>query len=130
MVIRSSISKAGNGPGACSFGENGNMATFAEKFCARHNLPPEKYEETVLKYSLFPAAQWLRPVLLLKANYFAADREFVRGVGRLTRSSGFDSEAQDFLYHPNNRGFLRRVFKLRVSARRLSRVVRDAFRES
>jgi hypothetical protein len=107
-----------------------STATFAEKFCARHNLAPEKYDEAVLNRALYPVARWLRPVLVLKANYFAADREFIRGVRRLTRSGNFDSEAQDFLYHPNNRGFLRRGLKLRVSVSRLSRLVRDAFRES
>jgi hypothetical protein len=124
-VIHSSIHKAGNGQGHDASAEKISTATFAEKFCVRHGVAPEKYEEVVLKRSLYPAARLLRPVMLLKANYFAADREFIRGVGRLTRSSGFDSEAHDYLDHPNNRGFLRRVFKLRVSGRRLRRMVRD-----
>jgi len=127
-VIHSLIHKAGSSQGASA--EKIGTATFAEKFCARHGVTPEKYEEVVLKRSLYPAARLLLPVLVLKANYLAADREFIRGVGRLTRSSGFDSEALDYLDHPNNRGFLRRVFKLRVSGRRLRRMVRDAFSES
>jgi hypothetical protein len=102
-----------------------STATFAEKFCAKHNLPLEKHEEIVLQRALYPAARLLRPVLGLKANYFAADHDFIRRVGRLTRLNGFEAEVQDFLYDPENRGFLRRVFKLRVSARRLRRVVRD-----
>lgn len=105
-------------------------ATFAEEFCARRNLAPEKYEEFVLNDSFYPAARLLRPVLMLKADFFAADHEFIRRVGRLKRLGGFEAEVQDFLYDPNNRGFLRRVLKLRVSARRLRCVVRDAFRES
>jgi hypothetical protein len=125
VVSNSSTGLMGEGPSIGAFGEKVNMATFAEKFCARHNLDPEKYEAVAFKRALYPAARWLRPVLVLKADYFAADREFIRGVGRLTRSSNFDSEAQNFLYHPNNRGFLRHVFKLRASVRRLSRMVRD-----
>jgi len=129
-VIHSLIRKAGNGQGHGASAEKINTATFAEKFCARHDVAPEKYEEVVLKRSLYPVARLLRPVLALKANYFAADREFIRGVGQLTLSGDFDSEAQDYLDHPTNRGFLRRVLKLRVSGRRLRRMVRDAFSES
>jgi hypothetical protein len=115
----------GDGLGHGVFVEKMNLATFAEKFCAKHGLPPEKYDKSVLRRSLYPAARLLRPVLVLKANYFAADHEFIRRVGRLTRLGGFEAEVNEFLYDPNNRGFLRRVFKLRASARRLRRIVRD-----
>jgi len=106
------------------------MVTFAEKFCARHNLVPEKYEEVAFKRALYPAARILRPLLMLKTDYLTADREFIRGVGRLTRLGSFQSNVDDYLYHPMNRGFLRRGLKLRVSVSRLSRLVHDAFRES
>jgi hypothetical protein len=130
MVNQESAPTGRAGLGDGRFGPKMTPVTFAEKFCARHGLAIEKYEAVVLQRALYPAARWLRPVLGLNTNYFAADREFIRGVGRLTRSSSFESEAEDYLYHRNNRGFLRRVFKLRVSAKRLSRLVKDAFRES
>jgi hypothetical protein len=119
-----------DGTSVGAFVEKPTLATFGERFCARHSVAPGKYEETVLRRSLYPTARVLQPILMLKANHFAADREFIRGVGRLTRFSSFDSEAQDYLYHPNNRGFLRRVLRLRVSIRRLSRMVQEAFHES
>jgi len=125
MASDSLTRTVGDGLGHGTFVEKMNMATFAEKFCAKHGLPPGKYEKIVLRRSLYPAARLLRPVLVLKADYFVADHEFIRRVGRLTRLGGFEAEVQDFIYDPNNRGFLRRVFKLRVSARRLRRLVRD-----
>jgi hypothetical protein len=125
MASDSLTRTVGDGLGHGAFVEKVNMATFAEKVCAKHGLCPEKYEKIVLRNSLYPAARLLRPVLVLKANYFAADHEFIRRVGRLTRLGGFEAEVQDFLYDPNNRGFLRRVFKLRASARRLRRMVRE-----
>ena len=130
VASHSSTRLVGDGTSAGTFGEKTASATFGEKFCARHSVAPEKYEEVVLRRSLYPAARVLQPMLRFKVNHFSADREFIRGVGRLTRFSSFDSEAQDYLYHPNNRGVLRRVFKLRVSIRRLSRMVQDAFHES
>jgi len=130
MASQSLTRTVGDGLGLGTFVEKMNTATFAEKFCAKHHLPPEKYEKIALRCSLYPAARLLRPVLALKANHFAADHEFIRRVGRLTRLGGFEAEVHEFLYDPNNRGFLRRAFKLRVSARRLRRMVRDAFRES
>jgi hypothetical protein len=125
MASHSLTRTVGDGLGQGRLVEKMNTVTFAEKFCAKHCLPLEKYEKIVLSRSLYPAARLLRPVLVLKANYFAADHEFVLRVGRLMRLGGFEAEVQDFLYDPNNRGFLRRVLKLRVSARRLRRVVRD-----
>jgi len=130
MASHSVTRKVDDGMSQGTFMENMSMATFAEKFCAKHAQPPEKYEEIVLRHSLYPAARLLQPGLVLKANYFAADHAFIRRVGRLTRLGGFEAEVQDFLYDPNNRGFLRRELKLRVSARRLGRMVRDAFSES
>jgi hypothetical protein len=120
----------GEGTSVGTFGEKMKLATFAEKFCARHNLVPEKYEEVAFKRALYPVARILRPLLMLKADYLTADREFIQGVGRLTRLGSFQSNVDDYLYHPRNRGFLRRGLKLRVSVSRLSRMVQDAFRES
>lgn len=99
--------------------------TFAEKFCFQHGIHPSDYEAVVLRLSLRPVARLLRPILNLNPNYFAADREFVRGVGRLTRLADFQAEAQDFVYHPDVRGFLHRTLALRVSRERLRNLLRE-----
>lgn len=99
--------------------------TFAEKFCTVRNVHPSDYEKVVLRISLHPTARILRPILNLNANYFSADRDFVRCVGRIMRLGDFQSEAYDFAHHPDGRGFLHRTLQLRVSAERLQRLVRE-----
>lgn len=99
--------------------------TFAEKFCHQQRVHPSDYEAVVLRRSLRPIARLLRPLLNLNPSYFAADREFVRGVGRLTRLADFHTEAQDFVNHPDGRGFLHRTLTLRVSRERLHNLLRD-----
>ncbi len=99
--------------------------TFSEKFCAKHNVRPEDFEATVLRLSLRPAARLFRPILNLNPDYFAADREFVRGVGRISRIEDFGSEAQDFADHPDGRGFCHQSLGLRISRQRLRKLVRD-----
>lgn len=106
-----------------------NGSSFAEKFCVQRGLDRKKYLDAVLQESLYPMARWLRPVLALRFGYFEGDREFISGVGLLTRSRDFDAEAADFLDHPSNRWFPRRVLKLRVSTYRLRRIVREILRD-
>jgi hypothetical protein len=102
--------------------------TFAEKYCAKNNLHPSEFEAVVLRRSLRPAARLLRWLLNLNPNYFAADRDFVRGVGRISRFDEFQTEAQDFAHHPDGRGFCHRTLALRVSRERLSRLVRETLK--
>lgn len=105
------------------------VRTFEEIFCAQRGVPPEKYGDTMMRLTLYPLARWLRPVLALKSDYLAPDRAFIRSVGRITRFSEFDTEVRDYLIDPENRGFLRRGLKLRVSAYRTLKIVRGAMRE-
>ena len=97
---------------------------FAEKFCAQHNLAPEKFESEVFRRALHNRARLLWPLLALIPGYFAADREFVRGVGRISRLREFEGEAIDFNHDPANRGVMRQWLRFRVSTRRLRRLVR------
>ncbi|HEY1791281.1 MAG TPA: hypothetical protein VGG34_00050 [Opitutaceae bacterium] len=103
--------------------------TFAERYCAKHRLLPEEYEKAVLTRSLYPQARLLGPLLSLFRAYFLSDREFVSGVGQISRLRDFDQEAFAYVGDPNNRGFLRQGLRLRVSVNRLYRVVHDTFRE-
>ena len=105
------------------------VKTFEEQFCARHGVAPEQYVEAMLKRSLYPLARWLRPVLAMDSAFFAADRNFILGVGRISRFDDFDAEVRDYLIDPENAGFLRRVLKLRVSVTRLLPIVRSVLRD-
>ena len=104
--------------------------TFAERFCAQHHIAPEAYETAVLRRSLHTLARLLRPLLDLFPAYFSADREFVRGVGRISRLREFEGEAQDFAQDPANRGILRQRLRLRISTRRLRHLVRATLHDT
>ncbi len=106
-----------------------NRVTFAKLFCARHSLDQAKFDETVLRRSLYPLARLFRPVLGLIPGYFAPDREFISCVGGITELHGFYQEAKAYAKDPNNRGFLRWTLRLRVSAGRLFRLVRDTLED-
>jgi hypothetical protein len=106
------------------------MMTFCERFCARFGVRPERYEKAVLRRCLYPLARVLRPLLALNRRYFEADRDFIRGVGRITRLGQFNYEAGEYMHNPANRGFLRQRLKLRTSVSRLHRLVQAIFEES
>lgn len=89
--------------------------SFAETFCAQYGIPPERYAATVLRLTLYPHARWLAGADRL----LALDREFIAGVGRLTRWSAFPSEADRFQGRLENQRFLRRSLRLRVSVNRM-----------
>jgi len=99
--------------------------TFAAKFCAHYHITMEHYEDTVLERTLYPVARHLQTFLAVRANYFAPDRDFVRGVGRSTRMRDFEQEVQDYVHDPANRGFLRKTLGLRISTRRMRRIAHE-----
>ena len=88
--------------------------TFADEFCRQHTIAREDYEDAVLRRTLYPAARILYLFLAQGADYFASDRDFIRGVGRICRLDDFHFEAKDFRHHPDNAGFLRGKIRLRV----------------
>lgn len=97
-------------------------ADFAERFCADEGITPDRWQAVVLRHALYPHARLLRPIVaLFDPEFFAADRDFLNGVGRLNRRSDFALEADEFAHHPANRGFARRALRLRV--RRLHQLV-------
>ena len=77
---------------------------FQESFCRHFNVPPDRYTDEVLRRTLPRSARLLRFFLrLYDRDYFVADREFILGIGLLTRQGDFHAETQDFRYHPANR---------------------------
>lgn len=99
--------------------------TFAELYCEAHALSPEEFAPVVLNQCLYPHVRlcgWL--VTLFHRRYFEADYDFVHDAGRLMRFRDFDLAVDEFLYHPGNRGFWRRVLRVRISSQRLRRLVR------
>ena len=103
--------------------------TFAQKFCVKNSVHPGDFDATVLRLTLRPIARFLRPILNLGPNYFAADREFVRGVGRIARIEELRIEVEDFADHPDGRGFVHHWLKMRISRDRMSRLVRETMKD-
>jgi len=99
------------------------MQTFAEKFCQDNRIDPERYEEEILRRALYPRAARFRPLLRLIPGYFAADYNLIQAVGRLTEIRGFDDAEMDYHQHGGNSGFLHRTLGLRLSVRRLKKLV-------
>jgi hypothetical protein len=102
--------------------------TFAEKFCVRHGVPPSDYEKEMLRRSLYPAGKLIRLLVSADANYFVPDREFIRGVGKLTGVQGFGAEVWAFTVNPENSRFHRLQLKMRVSAKRVYRHLNEVLR--
>jgi hypothetical protein len=98
--------------------------TFGELFCERYHLPPASYVHEMLRRTLYPRARMVAPVIrYFSPGYFDADHEFVRGVGLIRRADDLGGEVTNFHLHIRNRGFLRRILKIRVSCQRVSRLV-------
>lgn len=100
--------------------------TFADRYCEAHALPLEEFAPVVLNKCLYPHARlcgWL--VAFFNRRHFEADYDFVHDAGRLMRFRDFDLAVDEFLYHPGNRGFVRRVLRVRASSQRLRRLVRE-----
>ena len=66
-------------------------------------------------------------VRVLKRDYFAADHDLIRDIGRLTRPGALTDDLADFYSHPGNIGFARRRLKLRLSVRRVTKLVHRVF---
>ena len=104
---------------------------FAQLYCEHFRSEPAAFRQAVLRRTLYPQARLLRPLLrVFKPDFFAADFDFIDSVGRITRRRDFSSEADEFVHHPENRGFWRRTLRLRVSVGRMHRLVGEVFGET
>ena len=100
--------------------------TFAQLYCEQQGLAPGQYERVVLRRALYPHARLLAPLIsYLWPQHFVADLDFVRSVARLRRFREFFYESEEFAHHPANRGFWRLTANLRISSRKLRRLVRS-----
>lgn len=104
------------------------MATFAEQFCERRGVPPDRYVDAMFWRCLHRRAWPVAPVLRwLAPDFFAPDLELVRGLGRMSSAAALNEEIADFYAHPHNRGFAKRRLRLRLSVRRVKREVYGVF---
>ena len=105
--------------------------TFAEIYCEQNGVPLPMYHAHVFRRVLFPHARLLAGVVrTLHRLHFLADHEFVEAAGHITCIADFSLPLGRFIEHPDNRRKFRRRFLVRVSARRLLRLVRSTFADS
>ncbi len=105
--------------------------TFADYFCAQHQIPLEQYESEVFKRVLY---RRVRPFVwffvMVNRNHFTADHDLIKAVAHLTRLRAFAVEAERFRDHPYNRGILRWRFCMRISTTRLRTLIKTTFLEA
>ncbi len=105
------------------------MKTFRELYCEKRGIGTERFEHELVHRSLHWQARPIYWLLGLNREYTSPDFAFVRGVGDLRRWKEYREEALEFHYHPHNRGFLRTVLRLRVSAQRLQEILERELRD-
>lgn len=102
--------------------------TFSELYCARERIAPSDAAERLFRDALYPHARPFAALFrLVRRRHFLADREFIEDVGYLRSLEDFSLVLGCYIEHPDNRGYLRRRLRLRVSARRMLRIVRSVF---
>lgn len=100
------------------------MQTFAEMYCERQHLAPERFVRSVFWRCLYRHALPLAPLfLILNEEYFSADFDLIAAVGRSSALNGLHEDLFDFSMDSRNRGFLRRRLRIRISGARLSDLV-------
>jgi hypothetical protein len=104
------------------------VKTFGQLHAEQHGLCPEHVERDLLRRCLYPHARLLRGLVALVAPlHFAADFDLVREVAALTQAGECRLEIRTHRHHPAGGGVLRRRFYLRLSTRRLRRLVQTTF---
>jgi hypothetical protein len=106
------------------------LMTFAEKFCAMHHVPASAYEKEMLSRSLYAPGKLIWRLVGSDAGCFAADREFIGAVGKLTSLHGFEAEMWAFTVNPENSRFHRLSLRMRVSSKRVYQQLVDVMRPS
>ena len=97
-----------------------NPPTFQEQYCERNSCPKDRFARWVFWHCLYRHAVPLAPlILLLNYDYFVSDRDLIASAGRATDMHHLRNEVRDFFWDSNNRGWLRRTCRIRVSGQRL-----------
>jgi len=102
------------------------MPTLAACYCALHRLPPERFAAHCLPRVLYPHARLARPfVSAVYPDFFDADLELLRAVGALRSPRAFSACCAEYRLRLAHASLTRRHFRLRLSLRRLHRLVAE-----
>jgi hypothetical protein len=99
--------------------------TFAECYCEQHALALTEFVRVVRARCLYPHARLCEHFIrLLRPNYFAADTDLIAAAGALSHLRDLPAEFSEYHSHPANSGWGHRLLHLRVSSRKLRRLMR------
>ncbi|AOS45904.1 hypothetical protein Verru16b_02995 [Lacunisphaera limnophila] len=99
---------------------------FQARYCARWGVSPADFRADLLTRTLYlPARPLVRLLAWFDSEYFQADYEFIDDVVQLADTAGFRDALDCYAQHFSNRRFLRSRLRLRISARRMWRVVHE-----
>ncbi len=102
------------------------MPTVAACYCTLHGLAPEHFAAHCLPRVLYPHARLAFPLLGgIDPDFFAADLELLRAVGELRNLRGFPACCAEYRLTLAHAGLTRRAFRLRLSLRRVYRLVAE-----
>ncbi|WP_157772436.1 hypothetical protein [Lacunisphaera limnophila] len=89
-------------------------------------MSPADFRADLLTRTLYlPARPLVRLLAWFDSEYFQADYEFIDDVVQLADTAGFRDALDCYAQHFSNRRFLRSRLRLRISARRMWRVVHE-----
>lgn len=104
---------------------------FIDLYCQQQGIAVGDFGAHLFQRALYPQARPLAGLLgLMRRDYFQADRFFIEDVARLERYEDFHVVGVEYSQHHSNGWFLRRSLRLRVSAERMRRIVREVFKGS
>lgn len=103
--------------------------TFKQRFTEKTGGSPDDFTRDLLRQTLPPHARILLPLVsIFDQKVLAADYDLIFDIAQLTSRREFAASVCVRRFHPANRGFLRKVVRVRVSIARLHRLVYDTMR--
>lgn len=107
------------------------MSTFANHYCAQYRVPAENFDRAVLVRSLYLPARLLYPFISrIHPDFFDADLDLVRTVGRLRHPRQFHDACVDYRHHLAHTSLARRALRLRLSVRALYKLLAQTIPEN
>jgi hypothetical protein len=104
--------------------------TFQDRFCSRHRIPRDQFNDLLFRKGLFLHARLLAPIATrLWPNFFAEDLQFIQEIANVTCPDIVHFEINRF--HGRNvreKRWMRRVARIRMSGRKLQKINRQLFK--
>lgn len=95
--------------------------SFETLYCARHGCDAAAFRRRLFWRALHRRCLPVAPLLLF-GGYFECDRELIAAMERVRSPDELREEIETYRHHPQNRGWLRRTLRLRISTTRLRRI--------